>query len=326
MTQTLTASRVETAALPIIDVADLSASDPARRQAIGGALRAACLDKGFFYCIGHGIPQGLIDAVFEETRTLFDLPDAAKMALEKSKSRANRGYEVLGGQTLEAGAPADRKEGYYIGVELPEEDPRVQAGRFNRGPNVWPQDLPGFQTTMNAYFAALTTLGARLMQGIALSLDLPEDTFAAYGRDPLATLRLLHYPPQKPDDPKDARGAGAHTDFGGLTILLQDEVGGLQVRDAASGDWIHADPVPGAFVVNLGDMIARWTNDTYRSTLHRVINTSGRERYSVPFFYAGNPDFEVRCIPTVLAEGETPIYPPVTVEEHLMAMYAKTYK
>ncbi|WP_424934340.1 isopenicillin N synthase family dioxygenase [Amaricoccus macauensis] len=326
MTKTLTASHIEKTALPIIDVADLSASDPARRQAVGAALRAACLDKGFFYCVGHGVPQGLVDAVFEETRTLFDLPDEAKMALEKSRSKANRGYEVLGGQTLEAGAPADRKEGYYIGVELPEDDPRVQAGRFNRGPNVWPQDLPSFQPTMNAYFAALTTLGARLMQGIALSLDLSEDFFAAYGRDPLATLRLLHYPPQQPDDPKDARGAGAHTDFGGLTILLQDEVGGLQVRNAESGEWIHAQPVPGAFIVNLGDMIARWTNDTYQSTLHRVINTSGRERYSVPFFYAGNPDFEVRCIPTVLAENEAPKYPAVTVEGHLQAMYAKTYK
>ncbi len=326
MTKAFSAARVDDAALPIIDVSGLSASDPERRRAVGSALRAACLDKGFFYCAGHGVPQGLIDAVFDETRALFDLPEEAKMALEKSASRANRGYEVLGGQTLEPGAPADRKEGYYIGVELPEDDPRVQAGRFNRGPNVWPRDLPGFQPTMNAYFAALTGLGARLMQGIALSLDLPEGYFDAYGRDPLATLRLLHYPPQKPDDPKDARGAGAHTDFGGLTILLQDDVGGLQVRDAASGAWIHANPVPGAFIVNLGDMIARWTNDTYQSTLHRVINTSGRERYSVPFFYAGNPDFEVRCIPTVLKPGDAPKYETVTVEQHLQAMYAKTYK
>lgn len=325
MPSSLTAMKVDTATLPVIDVSGLSSSDPARRRAVGAALRAACLDKGFFYCTGHGVPAGLIDAVFAETKALFDLPNAEKDALDKSKSKCNRGYETLGGQTLQPGAPPDRKEGYYIGVELPEDDPRVITGRFNRGPNQWPMNLPGFRLTMRAYFAALQDLGAILMSGIALSLDLPEDYFAAYDRDPLATLRLLHYPPQKSDDPAGTMGAGAHTDFGGLTILLQDEVGGLQVYDHANKGWIHADPVPGAYVVNLGDMIARWTNDRYRSTLHRVINASGRERYSVPFFYVGNPDNEVACIPSCLEPGETPKYPPISVEEHLRSMYAKTY-
>ncbi|MBU2935151.1 MULTISPECIES: isopenicillin N synthase family dioxygenase [Pacificibacter] len=322
--QTLTAARVEAASLPIIDVADLSSSDPSKRAAVGAALRAACLDKGFFYCSGHGIPQGLIDAAFQEARALFDLPDADKDLLDKSNSNCNRGYETLGGQTLETGAMPDRKEGYYIGVELPENDPRVVEGRFNRGPNIWPSDLAGFQPTMQAYYAALSVLGETLMRGIALSLDLPEDTFAPYCQDHLATLRLLHYPPARPYAP-DERGAGAHTDFGGLTILMQDDNGGLQVFDAASDGWIHADPVPGTFVVNLGDMIARWTNDRYRSTLHRVMNTSGRERYSIPFFYVGNPDYEVKCIPTCLEPGESPKYDTITVEGHLNSMYKKTY-
>ncbi|QPM90557.1 isopenicillin N synthase family dioxygenase [Pseudooceanicola algae] len=322
--QSLTAKSVETASLPVIDVSALSSADPAKRAAVGAALRAACLDKGFFYCSGHGIPQGLIDAAFAETRALFDLPDAEKDSLDKSTSKANRGYETLGGQTLEAGAMPDRKEGYYIGVELPESDPRVQEGRFNRGPNIWPSDLAGFQPTMRAYFAALTVLGETLMRGIALSLDLPEDTFKDYCQDPLATLRLLHYPPANPDAPEE-RGAGAHTDFGGLTILMQDDNGGLQVFDQASESWVHANPISGTFVCNLGDMIARWTNDSYRSTLHRVMNTSGRERYSIPFFYVGNPDYEVKCIPTCLKPGETPKYDPITVEEHLTSMYRKTY-
>lgn len=322
--QTLTANRVETASLPVIDVSALSSADPAKRAAVGEALRAACLDKGFFYCSGHGIPQGLIDAAFAETRALFALPDEEKDRLDKSNSRANRGYETLGGQTLEAGAMPDRKEGYYIGVELPESDPRVQEGRFNRGPNIWPSDLAGFQPTMRAYFAALSVLGETLMRGIALSLDLPEDTFKDYCHDPLATLRLLHYPPANPDAPEE-RGAGAHTDFGGLTILMQDDNGGLQVFDQASESWVHASPIPGTFVCNLGDMIARWTNDRYRSTLHRVMNTSGRERYSIPFFYVGNPDYEVKCIPTCLKPGDTPKYDTTTVEQHLTAMYRNTY-
>ncbi|MFN4271826.1 MAG: isopenicillin N synthase family dioxygenase [Aliihoeflea sp.] len=316
---------IATSTLPVVDVTGLSSSDPEKRRAVGQALRQACLDKGFFYCAGHGIPTGLIDAVFAETRAFFDLPLETKELVAKEKSFCNRGYETLGGQTLQAGAKPDLKEGYYIGLELPEDDPRVMARKFNHGPNQWPQDLPGFRPAMRAYHAAMLDLAERLMRGLALSLDLEENHFDGFVRDPLAILRLLHYPPHPPQAGSDELGAGAHTDFGGLTLLLQDEVGGLQVFDNASQGWIAAQPIPGTFVINLGDMIARWTNDRYRSTLHRVINASGRERYSIPFFFTGNPDFEVSCIPTCLAPGETPLYPPITVEQHLQSMYSKTY-
>jgi isopenicillin N synthase-like dioxygenase len=316
---------IATSTLPVVDVTGLSSSDPEKRRAVGQALRQTCLDKGFFYCSGHGIPAGLIDAVFAETRAFFDLPLETKELVAKEKSFCNRGYETLGGQTLQAGAKPDLKEGYYIGLELPEDDPRVVARKFNHGPNQWPQDLPGFRPAMRAYHAAMLDLAERLMRGLALSLDLEENHFDGFVRDPLAILRLLHYPPHPPQAGSDELGAGAHTDFGGLTLLLQDEVGGLQVFDNASQGWIAAQPIPGTFVINLGDMIARWTNDRYRSTLHRVINASGRERYSIPFFFTGNPDFEVSCISTCLAPGETPLYPPITVEQHLQSMYSKTY-
>lgn len=316
---------IATSSLPVVDVTGLSSSDPEKRRAVGQALRQTCLDKGFFYCAGHGIPAGLIDAVFAETRAFFDLPLETKELVAKEKSFCNRGYETLGGQTLQAGAKPDLNEGYYIGLELPEDDPRVMARKFNHGPNQWPQDLPGFRPAMRAYHAAMLDLAERLMRGLALSLDLEENHFDGFVRDPLAILRLLHYPPHPPQAGSDELGAGAHTDFGGLTLLLQDEVGGLQVFDNASQGWIAAQPIPGTFVINLGDMIARWTNDRYRSTLHRVINASGRERYSIPFFFTGNPDFEVSCIPTCLAPGETPLYPPITVEQHLQSMYSKTY-
>ncbi|TVS00865.1 MAG: isopenicillin N synthase family oxygenase [Rhodobacteraceae bacterium] len=308
--------------LPVIDISGLAASDPAARRAVGGDLRAACLEHGFFYCVGHGVPHSLIDAAMAQTRAFFDLPMTAKQALDKAQSPANRGYEHLGGQTLQPGALPDRKEGFYIGEDLAPDHPRVRAGAFNAGANLWPADLPEFRPVMVAYFAALGVVAERIMSGLALSLDLREDHFSAFTTDPAATLRLLHYPPSRPEVP-DELGAGAHTDFGGLTLLLQDEVGGLQVmgRDG----WIEAPPMPGAYIVNLGDMIARWTNDRYRSTLHRVINRSGRERYSIPYFYSGNPDHEVRCLPTCLADGEQPKYPPVTVQDHLRAMYARTY-
>jgi isopenicillin N synthase-like dioxygenase len=202
----------------------------------------------------------------------------------------------------------------------------VIAGMFNHGANQWPAARPRFRPVMEAYLEVMLDLSARMMGGIALSLDLPEDYFAGYCTDAMATVRLLHYPPQPANGNPDQKGAGAHTDFGGLTLLRQGDVGGLQVWDQGSGGWIHADPVPGTFVVNLGDMIARWTNDKYRSTLHRVVNASGRERYSVPFFYTGNYAHKVECIPTCVAPGEKPKYPPITVEEHMRAMYKRTYK
>ena len=326
MNTSLGAKRVAGEALPVVDVSGLSSSDPEQRKAVGAALRAACLDKGFFYCVGHGVPQGLIDAVFAETKRFFDQPVDMKMRYEKSQvSKCNRGYEVLGGQVLEAGAPPDRKEGYYIGLELPEDDPRVVDGRFNRGPNVWPTDLPGFRPTMSAYYAAMRSLSELLMNGIALSLDLSEDYFEIYKRDPIATLRLLHYPPQRENAEPNEKGAGAHTDWGALTLLLQDQVGGLQVYDHATDGWIHADPIAGSFVVNLGDSLAHWTNDLYKSTRHRVVNSSGRERYSIPYFYEGDADYEVTCIPTCLKPGEEPKYAPITVEGHLMKMYKQSY-
>jgi isopenicillin N synthase-like dioxygenase len=325
MAAALEAIHVPDAALPVIDVSGLSSESLADRQAIGQQLRAACPDNGFFYVANHGVPSGLIDAVFAETKSFFDRSPAEKAAVDKSQSICNRGFEPMRGQTLEKGAPPDLKEGFNIGPELSLRDPRVVAGRFNHGPNLWPAAMPGFRPTMKAYFAVMLDLAERLMTGMALSLGLSEDLFAAYCTDPLAILRLLHYPPQPAKAAPGEKGAGAHTDFGGLTILLQDQVGGLQVRGKTAGEWMHAPPIPGTFVVNLGDLMARWTNGLYRSTLHRVVNASGSERYSVPFFYDGNPDHPIECLSACLAPGDTPKYEPITVEGHLEEMYRWTY-
>lgn len=326
MTATLEAVRVSTATLPVIDISGLSSSSLADRKAVGAKLRAACLDKGFFYISNHGVPEDLVADVFAEAAAFFALSAEQKARVDKAKSKANRGYEPLQGQTLEPGAPPDLKEGYYIGPEHEPDDPRVVAGMFNHGPNQWPSERPRFRPVMEAYRDIMLDLSATMMRGMALSLDLPENYFEGFTNDVMATVRLLHYPPQPAQGNPAQKGAGAHTDFGGLTLLRQGEIGGLQVWDQGNGSWIHADPLPGTYVVNLGDMISRWTNDRYRSTVHRVVNVSGQERYSVPFFYTGNYAYQVECIPTCLVPGEQPKYPPITVEQHMREMYKRTYK
>jgi len=311
--------------LPLIDVAALCGDDPVQRAAEARRLHAACLQHGFFYIHRHGVPEALIARMFALTEAFFDLPVEAKLAVDKTRSPCNRGYEPLRAQTLEAGAPPDLKESFYIGEEVPADDPRVRAGRFNTGPNLWPEGMPDFRETASAYFDAAYALGQRLVRGLGAALSLPEGYFDAYLQGAAATLRLLHYPPQPAQPAPGEKGCGAHTDFGGITLLLQDDAGGLQVHDAQGGRWIDAPPLPGTYVVNLGDLFERWTNGRYRSTLHRVINVSGRERHSIPFFFTGNPDHVVDCLPGCLAAGEAPRHPPVTVEQHLRDCYRRTY-
>jgi isopenicillin N synthase-like dioxygenase len=310
--------------LPVIDMSGLRSEKAADRAAVGRALRDVCLDTGFFYVTGHQVPAPTRDAAMAAIREFFSLPLDEKLGADKSRSNCHRGYETLRGQTLEPGAPADLKEGYYIGRDLPLDDPRVRSGKFNHGPNIWPQSLPRFREHLSAYYDALLDVSRLVMRGLALSLDLDEGHFDAFTAEELATLRLLHYPKQPANPAPGEKGCGAHTDFGTITLLLQDDCGGLQVWDGEA-EWIDAAPIPDTFVVNLGDMVARWTNDRYHSTLHRVINTSGRDRYSIPFFYLGNPDVPVACLPTCLAAGETPKYPITTIGHHYEEMYGVTY-
>lgn len=319
------AMRVTQGALPVIDVSGLRSPAPEDRRAVGRALRSTCADKGFFYIRNHGVDPALQARVFQASEAFFNLPMEQKRRVDMKLSPANRGYDPLRGQTLEAGAPPDLKESYYVGEERGADDPKVIAGKFNHGANQWPDGVPDFRPAIEEYYRVMTELSALLMRGLALSLGLEEDYFEDFCVEPQAIVRLLHYPPQPANAAPNEKGCGAHTDFGGITLLLQDENEGLQVWNEHRHTWIHADPIPGTYVVNLGDMIARWTNDRYRSTLHRVVNLSGRERYSIPFFYSGNPDHEVRCLPGCLADGEQPKYPPVTVEQHIIEMYRRTY-
>ncbi|OOO06120.1 2OG-Fe(II) oxygenase [Aspergillus oryzae] len=226
----------------------------------------------------------------------------------------NRGYEGFRAQNFEKRGKGDLKEGFYLGKDLPLDDPQVVTRKFDKGPNKYPLEVDEpakFRAVMDEYHEAMTSLAMGILRMLALTLELEESAFDAFCEHPIAILRLLHYPPQDPDSSDIERGIGAHTDFGGITILLQDTTGGLQVWNNVSSEWVDVTPVPGAYVVNLGNMMMRWTNDRYLSNLHRVINKSGKERFSVPFFLSGNPDYIVECLPTCIGAG--PKYPPITL-------------
>jgi isopenicillin N synthase-like dioxygenase len=281
-------------------------------------LGRACRDTGFFLLTGHGIGGTLQEQLLREADRFFDLPRADKEKLAIGRNPHNRGWVATGTERLdETGGQVDRKEAFNIGLELEPDDPRVLRGEPFRGLNVWP-DLPGFRATMLRYFDAVWSLGVDLHRPIARDLGLPEDHFGPHFDAPLATLRLLRYP--SGTGAAGEIGAGAHTDYGSLTLLLIDGEPGLEVRPRG-GDWMDVPHVPGAFVVNIGDCLMRWTNDIYVSTPHRVRPPKHRRR-SVAFFLDPNPDAVIAALPGTGA----PKYPPITGADYLRSRLDATYR
>ena len=279
--------------VPIIDVSALVKDGPGR-TAVAEQIGSACRAHGFFYAVGHGVDEALIERLERASRAFFALDHDTKMRWRMALGgRAWRGYFPAGGE-LTSGAP-DWKEGLYLGSELADDHPLVRARTPLHGRNLYP-DVPELRASILGTIAALTQLGHALMRGIALSLGLEESYFAdRYTGDPLILFRIFNYPSQaSPSPPPNTGvrwGVGEHTDYGLLTILHQDDVGGLEIKTRAG--WIQAPPVPGSFVCNLGDMLDRMSGGLYRSTPHRVaLNTSGRDRLSLTLFF--DPSFEAR--------------------------------
>ncbi|PSC70026.1 putative 2-oxoglutarate-dependent dioxygenase [Micractinium conductrix] len=274
------------------------------------ALYKACTTSGFAVLINHGVPQAAIDGMFDASRRFFALPTEVKRKALATESPHNRGYSPPNEQKLDsAAAKADTKEGYYIGRELPTSERNPL-----QGPNAWPDEalVPGYRSAMSAYFSEVLALGDRMLERLALALGLPQGWFADKFDLSIATLRPLHY--SATDEPGDM-GAGAHTDFGCITLLTTDDQPGLQLL--LGGEWVSVPPAPGSFVMNIGDMLERWSNSKFKSTMHRVLNT-GAERYSTAFFIDANYDAVVECLPTCTGPDNPPKYAPVLAGHHLM--------
>jgi isopenicillin N synthase-like dioxygenase len=308
--------------IPVIDIAALAGSDAAACAEVARRIGQACREVGFFAITGHGVPEALIAATFSASASFFALPAEIKQGLARERLGGNRGYVGLGVESLDDRAAPDHKEAYNL----------VWSDGATPDPAIWPP-LPDFQPTVQTQFDAMLAIGRRLHRAFAIDLDLDADWFADKLDRPMATLRLLHYPPpsqaqpdpfDQPDQPAERIGAGEHTDYGNVTLLATDGVAGLQVR-RRDGSWMDVPALPGAFVCNIGDCLMRWTNDAYRSTPHRVVRPQTR-RYSIALFVDPNPEAVVEALPSCVAEGTLPKYAPITAQAHLEQRFAATYR
>jgi isopenicillin N synthase-like dioxygenase len=298
--------------------------DESNREELITSVRSACKDVGFFYLEGHGLEAYYLKQVFKQSKGLFDCPLAQKQAL--ADKVMSRGYTAMEEETLDPSVQrkGDTKEGYYIGPEISKEDPRYDPSKL-RGPNQWPVKslLPQFQPVMEDYFQKVSAIGFRVVQLLALSLGLDEHHFDPHFTEPMAALRLLHYAKEESKPEEGIFACGAHSDYGMITLLLTDENAGLQILH--ENQWIDVPPKPHAFVVNLGDMLERWTNGLYKSTKHRVLTNGDAERYSIPFFYEPSFDTVVECLEVCCAKTNPPKFPPTTSGQHLLNMYSQTH-
>ncbi|WP_315833465.1 isopenicillin N synthase family dioxygenase [Bradyrhizobium prioriisuperbiae] len=314
------ASRTATAEeIPILDLA--LSSQSGGFASLAQKLRSACQTYGFFYVCNHGIPREISDAAFAASRRYFALPFEEKLK-DKIDERFRRGF-MPQGINQHAGHVPDLHESFDFMIDLPVDDPDVAAGLPLHGPNRWPSAHPWLREASEAYLVATIGLGQRLLKLFAASLSMDDEFFLRFCRKPMVAARLLHYLAQSAED--NGFGAAPHTDFGMITILAQDDVGGLEIQKR-DGKWIGAPFIPDTFVVNLGDLFKIWTNDVYVSNPHRVIAPGGRERFSIPMFFNLDYRTPVQCLDVCLREGDVPKYKPTTSGDYLLGRYREVLK
>jgi len=311
-TSGLSARAIAFEEIPVIDIGAMAGSDAATKLAVAAAVREASETVGFFYIRNHGVSDADLARTFELGRRFFDLPLADKVSIHQRNSPHHAGYTPLLAENTDPANKGDLHESFDM-VSQPAHDA-----------NLWPEALPELKDHLNHYFAQVLELGHRLFAVVALSLGLPEGFFEPHLRRPTAMLRLNYYPPQPAHSDGSQIGIGAHTDYECFTILAQQPgITALQVWNGR--EWIHAPPIPGAFIVNIADLLQRWTNDTFLSTRHRAINTTGLPRMSIPFFLGVDPDTPISPLPSCVSADRPAKYPPVIAGEYVLQRLNETY-
>ncbi len=323
------------AAVPVIDISPYRSGDAAARQALSAEIDRTCREIGFMVISGHGVDPGLIAQVEEVSRAFFDLPLEEKMRIVRPAPDVTRGYMPMKAEVLVrsrgGNAPGDLNESLMIGSVDADGSPYYTAPEAGRhfATNLWPGRPEGLRPIYERYYRVMDTLAIDLMRLFALALGLPENYFDSSVDRSISRLRVRNYPaPLEPPVPGQLR-AGAHSDYGSLTVLkTEDRPGGLQVQ-GRDGIWLDVPHRPGCFVVNIGDMMARWTNDRWVSTLHRVVNpplerAAESRRQSVVFFQNPNYDAAVACLPSCSDADHPAKYPPTTSGGHLREKFVST--
>lgn len=311
--------------VPVIDFAPFLSGKSQEQEAVADEIARACREVGFFYLRNHGVDQDLIERTFAEARQFFALDETTKEAVGWQEEASNRGYVKVGRESLNPRRPGDLKEAFNIGGEKEQQDANQAAMELNQ----WPEHNMTFRPTMEAFFDACAEGANNVLHAFAIALATPPEFFIKHhaGRD--HTMRLLHYPPVDAQSLKPGqKRAGGHTDYGSITLLFQDDVGGLEVKNV-DGVWCQAPPIPDTILINTGDLMQRWTNDSFRSTPHRVglppQEAAHRMRDSIAFFCHPNMDSRIECLPSCISDGRPARYPAISSYDHLMERLKVTY-
>jgi isopenicillin N synthase-like dioxygenase len=315
------------ARIPIIDFGLYFAGRPGALAALAANVKHACENVGFFYISNHGVSESLVERAFAASKRFHALPPAQKLQLRLNEN--NIGYlpmnaSVQGASTVHQATRPNQNESYFVSHDRGPDHPDVLAGKPLRGRNQWPEALPGFRADVMTYVKALEALCDRMLPAFAVALAMPADYFGRFFADEAhITLRLLHYPPQEAVE-DNLFGQAPHTDNSFMTVLARTEVPGLAVR-LTSGEWFAPPLIPGTFLVNLGNIMRRMSNDRFLSTPHGVLNESDVDRYSIAYFHSPNPDSIIECLPTCTAPDNPPKYPPAIYRDLVLAFYRANY-
>jgi len=319
------------AKIPVIDFGPVMTDGPRAAAgalgAVAAMVREACENVGFFYVLNHGVPQEVIDRGFAASQRFHALPLEEKLALRLNGN--NIGYlpvnaSVQGASTVHKATRPNQNESFFVSHDRGADHPDVRAGTPLRGRNQWPDGLPALREDMMGYFEALGAMCDRMLPVFAVALDMPPDHFAPFfANEAHATCRFLHYPPQDAGE-DNLFGQAPHTDNSFMTALARTDVPGLAVR-LPSGEWFPPPVIPGTFLINLGNIMRRWSNDRFLSTPHGVINESGSDRYSIAYFHSPNPDSVIECLPSCTDAGNPPRYEPAVYRDLVLEFYRANY-
>lgn len=321
-TQELSALTVDDASLPVIDLSGLFSGGSEAKARVAAQLGDAARHSGFFYITGHGVPQELIDAAFAASKQFHEMPRRFKMKYWSGFTTHHRGYVPFEENGTKFPQVINFNEAWDMSFEAPADHPDHLTGWRMTGPNVWP-NIPGWKETISGYYNAIFNLGLRMMDALAIELDVPSEELTRFITCPTSQLRLLRYIENDMPQTKDVTGISAHSDFECFTILLQGAPG-LQVMNAEDV-WIEAPPIPGTFIVNIGDIFETWSGGQFKSTQHRVVNT-GKERYSMPLFFGLDYDAVVEPLAKFRTPETIEKYPPIKAGEHLMRMTVNAFR